>query len=158
MRGRRNTVYVRDSLSTQTNYSLQNCFFSTDTSHDSWWILFSIWICGEWVISPLLSPPPPPPPTHTHTPFPFSLHSSTIASGSSPHPSLPSQPSLSFPSYLYNSFWKFHIIKYSEHNIEEILPPSRLEKVAICLHDLKHHRETSGEREKGGERERERDR
>ena len=41
--------------------------------------------------------------------------------------------------YLYNCFRQFEVVKYSEDDIEEVLPPGRLVEVAIGLHDLKHH-------------------
>lgn len=41
-------------------------------------------------------------------------------------------------SYLCLLLWQFHIVKDSENNSKQVLPPVLLVSVAICLHYLKH--------------------
>lgn len=38
----------------------------------------------------------------------------------------------------------FHVIKYPEDNLKEVLPPGLLELVAIGFHDFKHDGQASG--------------
>lgn len=47
-------------------------------------------------------------------------------------------------TYLRLLLREFHVVKNSEHDSEQVLPPVLFKGVAIALHDLEHDREASG--------------
>ena len=53
-------------------------------------------------------------------------------------------------THLVELFRQLHVVEDSEDDAEEVPPPVSLEGLAVRLHHLKHHRQATGTRARGG--------